>query len=372
LKGGDNKMKKVFVYGLTETFGGVEKIILDYIKHIDTNMIQFDFVGSSVKPKYLDSLKNLSIKYHQIPKLSSGYNYFNDIYTLAKKEQYDIAYCNLGFSNALLIVALKKAGVKKIIVHSHNTMIDSKSLLKRYMLLIYHKFSVMISNNLVDEKRACSRKAYRWMFNSECKDKDSIINNAIEVDRYQYSKVAGDDVKKSLFGSAEYFVMGHIGRYTYQKNHEFLIDIFAAVYEKNHMARLLLVGDGELLPHIKQKLKRMNLDSKVCFIKFSNDIPKLLWAMDCFVLPSRFEGLVVVGIEAQASGLPCFISDSVTEELKITRLVNFLSLKESPEVWANKILSFEYKERENMKGIIDKAHYNINIEAERFYDLINY
>ena len=168
--------------------------------------------------------------------------------------------------------------------------------------------------------------------------------------------------------------MGHVGRFSYQKNHEFLIEIFNEIHKILSEAELLLIGDAvedkTYLNKAKQKVKDLGLEENVKFLGIRNDVPELMQTMDCFVLPSRFEGLPMVGIEAQAAGLPCYFSDVITEEVKITDLVNFISLNKSPKFWAKEVIKSRNFKRKDISNKIIEAGFDINTEInkiEKFY-----
>lgn len=352
---------KVLVLGLTESFGGLEKIILELFSRIGNN-IKIDFGFSCSKPDYFLQYESYGFTYIKIPKLNSPINYYNDIKKICKKNNYDIAYCNLAFSNILLLLALRSGGVQKIIFHSHNTKIDAESFCKRLVLTIYHYISRPLSNILLWKKLACSALAYKWLF-AETPDNTAIIHNAINIDEYIYDANTAAKIKKQLFNSEDVIVFGNIGRFSYQKNQHFLVDIFSEIVKNNSNARLLLVGDGELRETIEEKILEMGLQEKVICTGFKKNAKIYYQAMDCFVLPSRFEGLPLVGIEAQASGLPCFFSDTITRELAITGLCHYISLNKSSKEWAKIITEEIVYTRINMKEIIVKSGYDIDNEA---------
>ena len=157
----------------------------------------------------------------------------------------------------------------------------------------------------------------------------------------------------------------HIGRFTYQKNHEFLIDIFKEIHLLNKNTKLLLIGNGPLITKIKEQVLNLNLENNVIFLGNRKDVPSLYNVMDCFILPSLFEGLPIVGVEAQTSGLSCYFSKNITEEIGITQLANFISLNKSPDFWAKKIMKEDVFERRNMSKNIIKAGYDIEYEVKR-------
>jgi len=205
---------------------------------------------------------------------------------------------------------------------------------------------------------ACSRNAGKWLFGKRVSNLNELVvlNNAVNVDEFKYDVEIRKKVRKEL-GIGNELVIGHIGRFNKQKNHNFLIDIFKAVSEVNPDAILLLAGDGDLRRKIEKKVSRLGLKSKVKFLGVRNDINSIMQAMDLFLLPSLFEGLPVVLIEAQAAGLKCIVADTITRESDITSRVEFLRLNDTPEKWANQVLSSTYEHADTEK-LISMNGYN--------------
>lgn len=277
---------KVLVLGLTESFGGLEKIILELFSRIGNN-IKIDFGFSCSKPDYFLQYESYGFTYIKIPKLNSPINYYNDIKKICKKNNYDIAYCNLAFSNILLLLALRSGGVQKIIFHSHNTKIDAESFCKRLVLTIYHYISRPLSNILLWKKLACSALAYKWLF-TEIPNNTAIIHNAINLDEYIYDAKIAAKIKKQMFNSEDVIVFGNVGRFSYQKNQHFLLDIFSEIVKNNSNARLLLVGDGELRETIEEKILEMGLQEKVICTGLKKKCKDLLSSYGLFCVAISF------------------------------------------------------------------------------------
>jgi len=165
-----------------------------------------------------------------------------------------------------------------------------------------------------------------------------VLSNAVNVNEFKYDDKARRDLR-TMLGARNRLVIGHIGRFNKQKNHGLLIDIFKALHDKKPDSLLVMVGDGDLRSMIERKVRDLGLSSAVKFLGVRGDIPKLMQAMDVYLFPSLFEGLPVVLVEAQAAGLRCIVSDTITRESDVTGRVQFLSLKDSPEIWAAKILA---------------------------------
>ena len=196
----------------------------------------------------------------------------------------------------------------------------------------------------------------------------TVVKNGIKVENFSYNKELRAGIRKEL-NLENNLVIGHIGRFCYQKNQLFLIDIFKQLKKQNPKSKLLFigsyVGDSTDMDSVKAKVLELNLQDEVIFLGIRHDVPNLMQAMDCFLLPSRFEGLCIVGIEAQASGLSCFFSDTITRELEITDLCHFIGLDKAPEEWADIVLKNITIERRDMSQEISDAGYDIKTEVKK-------
>jgi len=186
----------------------------------------------------------------------------------------------------------------------------------------------------------CSKEACEFLFGERCfnDNRVRIINNGIETENFVFNEEIRVKMREELGIKDSTIVVGHVGRFSYPKNHDFLIDIFKKVNEKNRNTLLLLVGDGNLREAIERKVEYLGLSNRVIFAGIRSDVADVLQAMDIFVFPSLYEGLPVTLVEAQASGLPCVISDNITKQVQITDLIHPVSLERSPEYWSKKIL----------------------------------
>ena len=214
----------------------------------------------------------------------------------------------------------------------------------------------------------CSELAGRWLFGDKTYDRGNVflLNNAINLDKFKYDKKIRDEKRKELELADNILAVGHIGRFVAQKNHIFLIDIFNEIHKKNDNAILLLAGQGPLQEEIKNKVHELGLESKVKFLGQINDTYKLYQALDIFVLPSLYEGLPVVGVEAQATGLLCELSNDMTKETKVLDTTRFISLNTSAEEWATIILDDYSKfKRHDTTSEITKNNFNIKNETSK-------
>ncbi len=331
--------------------GGLETMLMNYYRNIDRNKIQFDFiVHRSEKGAYDDEILSLGGNiYHFSPiSFKNLIRYQKDLSTfLRNNPQYKIVHSHLDSLSALPLAIAKRAGVPVRIAHSHNASFD-----KNLKAKIRNSAKGLIKYTATD-MIGCSNEAANFMFGKNAKGY-KVINNAIDVEKFRYNPKKRAEVRDSLKISKNCLVIGHVGRFDYQKNHEFLIEIFNEIYRKNKNSVLLLVGNGNGMADIEYRVKELGLKNAVRFLGSRSDIPDLMQAMDVFVMPSRFEGLPVVSIEAQASGLRTYFSDVVTHDVAVTKDCHFISLDYKAAYWANQVLQSPLTPREDTKSrIID-------------------
>lgn len=337
--------------------GGLETMLMNYYRNIDRSKVQFDFLTHrSEKADYDDEIEALGGKIYHLPRLnpfSRGYLSALDRFFKEHRE-YQVVHCHQDCLSGVVLKVAKANGVKFTIAHSHNANQD-KNL--KYLVKIVAKRNI---TKYADKLFACGQEAGQWMFNT---DDFEVLNNAIDTDRYTYDEEKSKDIRKSL-GVEGKFVVGHVGRFNPQKNHEFLIDIFDEVQKIEPDSVLMLVGDGDLRGNIENKVKALGIEDKVKFMGIRSDVNDLMQAMDVFLFPSLYEGLPVTMVEAQASGLKCIISDKVPTECALTDNVQVVKLEDSPKIWANQVLEYKNYERRNTKQDIEKANFDIKANAK--------
>lgn len=356
--------------GMTKNIGGMESYLMAQYRKMNKEKIHYDFINLTEECPlaFEDELIENKSKIFSVPtrRKEPLKHYWKMIKTLFR-ERRNYRYivlntCHLYYIFPLFIAKL--FGIPNRIIHSHNGGDEIKISSLRKVLISINKLLMKFS---VTDYWACSKLAGEWMFGKKRKFK--VIHNAIDVDKFKFDKNIRDYMRKQLNIKDDQFVVGHVGRFSYQKNHLFLIDIFNEIVKIKPNAVLLLIGDAVVddnyLIETKQKVKRLGLDSNVKFLGLRKDTNRLYQAMDCFVLPSRFEGLPVVGIEAQTAGLSCFFADTITDELKITDLVDFIPLDKSLKFWAEKVIKKTNEERIDMSSIIQKAGYDIKYEVSK-------
>lgn len=353
--------------------GGVEAVVMNYYRNIDRNKIQFDFIcddDSTCIPK--EEIENLGGKVILIPPYQKVLKYHKELKKVLKEGQYKIVHSHINALSVFSLWAAKSAKVPVRIAHSHSTS-NKKEWKKTLLKNMLRPFSKLFATDYF----CCSELAGRWLFGNKTYDQGKVylLNNAIDVDKFKYNEKLRKEKRKELHIKDKDLVIGHIGRFVKQKNHEFLIDIFNEIHKQNKNTILLLAGEGPLKEEIENKVKELGLEKNVMFLGQRNDANELYQAMDVFVLPSLYEGLPVVGVEAQASGLPCFFSADMTKETKVLQTAKFISLTHTPQYWAKEILEQlnSYTRMDTEKEITANS-FSIKIEAtklEQQYDKLN-
>ena len=326
--------------------GGVESVVMNYYRNIDRSKIQFDFIcdEDSTNIPYAE-IESLGGKVILIPPYQKVIKYHKELKRVLKKGNYKIVHSHINTLSVFSLFAAKCAGVPVRIAHSHSTT-NKKEKNKNLMKQLLRPFSKVFATDYM----CCSELAGRWLFGDKEYDKGNVylLNNAIDLDKFKYDEVVRREKRKELNIDDDTLVIGHVGRFVKQKNHRFLIDIFNEVHKQNEKSILLLVGQGPLMEEIKEKVKSLGIEDSVKFLGQRNDISELYQAFDVFCLPSLYEGLPVVGVEAQATGLLCLFSDDMTKEIKVLESTSFLSLEQSAKKWAEILLksidNFERKD----------------------------
>jgi glycosyltransferase involved in cell wall biosynthesis len=356
------------VFGIMNT-GGAENMIMNIYRNIDRTKVQFDFViHTEKKGFYDDEINQLGGNIYRIPRFKGKniFSYINSWETLfGEHKEYSIVHSHIRSTASIILKIAKKYGITTI-SHSHST-----SNGKGFQAVVKNMLQYPLKY-ISDYMFACSKKTAISLYGNEAYEtgKVKILNNAIDTERFIYDKQKSKQIKKQL-GVENNFVVGHVGRFSYPKNHDFLLDIFYEIKKIKKDAILLLIGDGELRDKIKEKVQKLKLTDYVIFMGVRSDIPELMQAMDVFLFPSHFEGLPVVLVEAQASGLKILASDTITKEVALTDLVNFYSLNSTPTEWANKTLNcLDGYIRRSYSTEIKNANYDIIENAkwlENFY-----
>lgn len=346
--------------------GGAETMIMNYYRNIDREKVQFDFlVHRDEVGAYEEEIKKLGGRIYRLPAIHP-LNYFKYRKEASKfllgHPEYKIIHGHFSELGCWLYRQASKRAVPNIIVHAHNypTTLDLKSIFRWYWK---HRMRRYVTHYF-----SCSQVAANWLFGKRPKREVIEMWNAIDLDKFAYNQELALELKSRL-GLSESFVIGHVGRFNVQKNHSFLIDIFNEIKKQKENSVLVLVGVGELEGTIKEKVAMLGLDKSVLFLGSRDDVCELMHTFDLFLFPSLFEGLPVVMVEAQANGLSCVTSTSVTNQIDLTGNVNFISLEESAEEWATKILNGGLSRQYNI-SCLREGGYDVKKSAkwlERYY-----
>lgn len=370
-------MSKVKLLFYTELWAnaGIESVIMSLFRNFDLDRMQVDIMASqNISDFYDEEIKKLNGR--KIITLEEKYDSPAQR-MLANQEafkkaimnnNYDIVHLHMCNAAAMSYGKIAKAlGVKVVVYHSHNTNLSTSM---RHIKTAVHTISKYRYEKYADILLSCSDLASKWMFTAKsCSSgKVHIINNAIDLNKFDFSETGRTAVREKL-GILDKFVVGHIGRFAVAKNHPFLIDIFKAVHDMDRNSILLLIGEGDDEPAIREKVNKLGLNDSVIFYGTTKEIPQMLWAMDAFVLPSFFEGNPVVGIEAQAAATPCYFASTITKMCQLTDIVEYYSLEDGAKKWAEAILAKKGFERNSTKKDMQRAGYDIREIACTVQDL---
>ena len=342
--------------------GGVESVIMNYYRNIDRTKVQFDFVIDGYGKSLLDDeILSLGGKVYKVEPYSKNiFKYIYQIYRIVKDNKYEIVHSNMNTLAVFSLFAAWLAGAKVRILHNHSTAVRSEKL-RSAMKYILRPFAPIFANKYM----ACSVLAGEWMYGKKKMQsgKVKVLNNAIDVDKFAYNPEIRKRLRHGLNIAEDTLAIGHVGRFMYQKNHDFLIDIFNEIHKQKSNSLLLLIGDGPLRQSIEEKVRNYNLQDNVKFLGLRKDVKDLYNVMDVFVLPSWYEGLPVVSVEAQANGLPCFVSDKVSKECKLSGSMNFISLDKSAHYWSREILDNDLDRNKNAKQDLIENKFDIHSEV---------
>ena len=352
--------------------GGQESFLMNMYRNMDRTKVQLDFLtpftcdNPDLKME-IESMGGKVFTYDHPFGENNNAVFKESVQDFLANHPYSIVHFHSGSTYALMEGAklAHDAGIPVRVVHSH---------CGGFKNLKYHVIKTLSIPWLLKyptDYLACSDLAAEWKFpKSVIQDhRYTVIHNAVDTDRFRLDPALRKKTKESLGIPEDTSVLGHVGRFSLQKNHAFLIDIFVVVHRKNPEAILLLAGAGELEAEIRDKVKTLGLEDSVKFLGLRKDIPALMNAMDVFVLPSFFEGLPVVGVEAQATGLPVITSTAVARELPLEDLAQYIPLESSPEIWAEAILKTVDESRlhrPNTTQEIAEAGYEIKAAARAF------
>lgn len=325
-------MKKILHMTPPEVSNGVYRYIFNHMRHIDQLKYEFSFLTKSAD----DLMRTKEYKCYQFPVYClkgtqrTGREVFAQEIRNILRRGFDVVHLHTSSWRGFLIEEIAmEMGIPKVIVHSHSSGIDFANPDERKKLWEDHiYYRERFSMNYATDVCACSRVAAKWLFpESIPAERIQILPNAIDIKRFRFNKEIRQAFRRSL-GIEDRIVIGHVGRYSYTKNQEFLVRCFAEAYKQNHRLYLILMGQGENISAVREFVDMLGMQEHILCYGWREDIPDFLQVMDIFCLPSKFEGLPISVVEAQAAGLRCLVSDTVSKEVNITGRVDFLPLEE--------------------------------------------
>lgn len=329
-----NQMIRVAIIGGKIDSGGKKNLIMEYYRHIDREKVQFDFICDSDSQAIpYEEIEALGGRVYEIRPYQHIIGNMIDIYKLCKQNNYKVMHAYNSTMNLFPMFIAKITGIPVRISESLSMAHegDWKTVLKK----ILRPMSKWFANYYM----ACGEDCGRWQFGNKLFNagKVDVFKTVINTEFNSFNPKLRDETRKE-YGWKDKIVIGHIARFTAQKNSVHMIEIFGAIARKEPKAVLCLIGDGELKEKMLSKIKELDIERQVCYLGRREDIQKFYNAMDCFILPSLYEGLPVVGLEAESCGLPMFFSKEVTREANACELGHFIGLDESVDLWADEIL----------------------------------
>lgn len=352
-------MIKVLHYGVSDNLGGIETYLQKITKAVNHQKFQFDFiVPKEGAPEGFDELLKYNCHFYKVTsRQQNPLKNFIEINSIINENNYDIIHCHLvSLSYITPIVIARRKGIP-VVIHSH-----SSNSPKSPVTLILHNLNKYRITKYKYKAVAVSKQASEWLFNQ---DKDvEILNNGIDINKYRFNDMSRTLIRNE-FNLKDDFVAIHIGMFAEVKNHNYLLDIFKEINKTNPKSKLLLVGDGPTKEKqdIFSKIAKLKLENSIIYLGTRTDIPDLLSSADCLIFPSIYEGFPGVVIEAQTSGLPCLISDSITDEVVINDNCFRLPLNSDPKIWAEKALSIK-NYRDRSYGAENIKEHNLSVEDE--------
>lgn len=325
---GQKKIKIAQVIG-NATSGGVINCVMNYFRNIDTTKVQFDFYTYGPSP-FDEEIIARGGRVFYFPSVFSFFKCVRFLRKCFKREGYDIVHAHMTSLSFVSLLAAKQAGVKHRICHAHSTTNKQEGFVHFVKSCLKH-----VSTWFATDLAGCSQLSINWLYGKKAAKKAYLMRNAIDLEKFSLSKEEKQKIR-SRYGLENCRVVGHIGRFEFQKNIPFLVRAFAILSKSRDDVRLVLVGGGSQHDAVKKLVETLKIEDKVLFLTEKRNVEEYYALFDVFALPSRFEGLPLVAIEAQASGIPCLLSECITKETDVTGQVEYLPIA-SASLWADKI-----------------------------------
>lgn len=354
-----NKIKIINVISKL-AYGGVESVVLNYYSNIDLNYYDVTILTKkNSNEKCVEEFKKKGFKVLMIDDWEKHpFKMYKKILKILKSGNYDILHAHMTQTNFYFLFLANKAGIKIRISHSHLSQ-DDKTIFSKVKYGIYKHLIIKFATDLL----ACGYDAGKYLYG---KNKFLIFKNAINTEKFLYNSSIRSQYRLK-YNLNNNMIIGSVGRLTLQKNQLFLIDIFNEIHKKNANSKLILIGSGSLKEDIISKIKSLSLVNDTIMLENRNDVNCFLQAFDIFLLPSLYEGLPVVGIEAQTADLPCFFSNNIDKSVQIINKVHFISVNKDASYWAECIMKvyLNGEKRKNNKKELINSGYDIKHESQK-------
>ena len=353
-----------------QTGGGVQTMLKNYYTYMDSLAFSTDFVVCGKDIGGMESwfkTRGAHI-YHIPPRTQQPIENICSLRRIIKEGHYDVLHCHQDYHGAIAVAMAKSCNIPVRIIHSHQAypQEDAVKKMRRYA----GSYRVMRDATVL---AACGERAGAWLYGQNAIESKQVVilRNAIDVASFAFSYAARHRLRQELGIYEETTVIGHVGRFTEQKNHALVLSIFAEFHRRRPDSVLILAGDGPLRLAIERQAVQLNIQQAVRFLGMRLDIPQLMSAMDVFLLPSRWEGLGIVAVEAQANGLPCICSHKVPQEVKLTEQLHFMPAEfyMNPMAWCDVIERAVFNGRQDGYNAVCNAGYDIHREAKKLESL---
>lgn len=373
---GGKVLKRVLHYVGIMNRGGMETLIMNLYRNINFSEFQFDFAThTDQKGDFDDEIHNRGGKIYSFPQFRKDPKVYRSAWKNFFCEhagEYEVFHFHTNsLANVVALEEAQKAAIPIRIVHSHSTWANKGRL--QWLNNALHRYHQSKLPKLATNLVACSTEAANWLYGgmSVKNLKVQLLKNGVDCEKFSYDESIRKRTRRALDITDEEILVGHIGKFIPVKNHTFLLDIIAAMANRNGNIRAILVGDGELKEQIIEKAKNLGIEDKVRFLGVRSDIPELLMAMDIYIMPSLYEGLPVSVVEVQATGLTSLLSDTISKEVKLKDNVYFASLSLTPEKWAENAMVLCKEERKTDNTSIEEAGFDIKRTVKEYEKMIS-
>ncbi|MGG1676531.1 glycosyltransferase family 1 protein [Neobacillus sp. NRS-1170] len=354
--------------------GGTEAVIMGWYHTIDRDDIQFDFTTfNKEESAYDQEIRKMGGRIIYVPPRQEVGNLKNCYYLykcIKENGPYLAVHTHNNFYGGIAAFIAKLAGVKKVIAHAHNTQDDGSGLKRKIEIFIQQKLLSLFADNLL----ACGKEAGEFVFGEQVNFE--LINNAVDMNKFRPADEERKQIieqKKKELGLDGKLIIGHIGRFSKQKNHKFIISLIDKMKTRRKDFKFLLIGDGELKEEVLEQIRDRNMEEYVLYLGLQENISLWLNLMDVLILPSLYEGLPVVLVEAQSSGTPCVISNKITKDVDLgLDLVEFLDISHNEDEWCDVIAErakSKIYDQTIIKNQLEKNGYSLPYNTKKVVDL---